>query len=240
MVVSRQVADVKIAVVTGANRGIGLEVSRQLAERGIHVVLTSRDKNKGQQALNHLLDRSLPVSLFQLDVTSHDDATRVCNHLVKTFGRIDILVNNAAIYLDEGDKLLDIPVETMRSSFDANFFGAYYLCKMLIPVMKKNGFGRIVNVSSGYGAMDAMNARTGAYKLSKLALNGLTQILASELKGTNIKINAVDPGWVRTEMGGPSATRSPQEAARGIVWAATLDDDGPTGKFFRDTKIIPW
>jgi NAD(P)-dependent dehydrogenase (short-subunit alcohol dehydrogenase family) len=235
MVVSRQVA-----VVTGANRGIGLEVARQLAERGIHVVLTSRDKNKGQQALNHLLDRSLPVSLFQLDVTSSDDATRLSNYLVKTFGRVDILVNNAAVYLDEGDKLLDIPIETVQDSFDANFFGAYYLCKMLVPVMKKNSYGRIVNISSGYGAMDAMNARTGAYKLSKLALNGLTQILASELKGTNIKINAVDPGWVRTEMGGPSATRSPQEAARGIVWAATLDDDGPTGKFFRDMKIVPW
>jgi NAD(P)-dependent dehydrogenase (short-subunit alcohol dehydrogenase family) len=235
MVVSRQVA-----VVTGANRGIGLEVARQLAERNIHVVLTSRDKSKGQQALNHLLDRSLPVSLFQLDVTSSDAATRLCTHLTKTFGRVDILVNNAAIYLDEGDKLLDIPVETMRSSFDANFFGAYYLCKTLIPVMRKNGYGRIVNVSSGYGAMDAMNARTGAYKLSKLALNGLTQILASELKGTNIKINAVDPGWVRTEMGGPSATRSPQEAARGIVWAATLADDGPTGRFLRDMKQIAW
>lgn len=235
MVVSRQVA-----VVTGANRGIGLEVSRQLAERGIHVVLTSRDKTKGQQALNHLLDRSLSVSLFQLDVTSNDSATRLCNHLVKTFGRVDILVNNAAIYLDEGDKLLDIPIETMRNSFDANFFGAYYLCKALIPIMKKNSYGRIVNVSSGYGAMDAMNARTGAYKLSKLALNGMTQILASELKDTNIKINAVDPGWVRTEMGGPSATRSPQEAAKGIVWAATLPDDSPTGKFFRDTKIVAW
>ena len=235
MVVSGQVA-----VVTGANRGIGLEVSRQLAERNVHVVLTSRDKTKGQQALNHLLDRSLSVSLFQLDVTNSDAATRLCGHLVKTFGRVDILVNNAAIYLDEGDKLLDIPLETLRNSFDANFFGAYSLCKTLIPVMKKNGYGRVVNVSSGYGAMDAMNARTGAYKLSKLALNGLTQILASELKGTNIKVNAVDPGWVRTEMGGPSATRSPQEAARGIVWAATIDDSGPTGKFFRDTKIISW
>lgn len=235
MVVSGQVA-----VVTGANRGIGLEVSRQLAERNVHVVLTSRDKTKGQQALNHLLDRSLSVSLFQLDVTNSDAATRLCGHLVKTFGRVDILVNNAAIYLDEGDKLLDIPLETLRNSFDANFFGAYSLCKTLIPVMKKNGYGRVVNVSSGYGAMDAMNARTGAYKLSKLALNGLTQILASELKGTNIKVNAVDPGWVRTEMGGPSATRSPQEAARGIVWAATLDADGPTGKFLRDTKIVAW
>jgi NAD(P)-dependent dehydrogenase (short-subunit alcohol dehydrogenase family) len=235
MVVSQQVA-----VVTGANRGIGLEVARQLAEGNVHVVLTSRDKHKGQQALNHLLDRSLSVSLFQLDVTNSDGATQLCKHLVKTFGRVDILVNNAAIYLDEGDRLLDIPAETLRSSFDANFFGAYYLCKALIPVMRKNGYGRIVNVSSGYGAMEAMNARTGAYKLSKLALNGLTQILASELKGTNIKVNAVDPGWVRTEMGGPSATRSPQEAARGIVWAALLPDNSPTGKFFRDTKVVTW
>lgn len=228
-----------VAVVTGANRGIGFEVTRQLAEQDVYVVLTSRDKRNGEQALNHLLDRGLPVSFYPLDVCSNHDALALRQHLEGTYQRIDILVNNAGVYLDEGDRLMHIPVEIMEQTLQTNFMGAYYLSRAFLPLMQKNNYGRIVNVSSELGATESMKARTGAYKISKLALNGLTRILADEVKG-NIKINAVCPGWVRTEMGGPSAPRSPEEAAKGIIWAATLPNNGPTGQFFRDGKKIDW
>lgn len=228
-----------LAVVTGANRGLGFEVARQLAEQDIHIVLTSRDLRKGEQALNHLLDRGLPVSFYPLDVTQMDQVIDLQTHLETAYGRLDILINNAAIYLDERDRLMDIPVHVMEKTLQTNFMGAYYMSRTLIPLMQQRNYGRVVNVSSNFGANQAMNARTGAYKLSKLALNGLTRILADEVKG-NIKINAVCPGWVRTEMGGPSATRSPQEAAKGILWAAMLPDHGPTGGFFRDGQEIAW
>ena len=157
-----------------------------------------------------------------------------------TFGRLDILINNAGVYLDEGVSIFDVSLEAMRLTQEVNFFGPFHLCRAFVPMMRLKDYGRIVNVSSGYGAMVDMGARTAAYRISKLALNALTRIVADEVKGYNIKVNAMCPGWVSTDMGGPAAPRTVDEGAEAITWLATLPDDGPTGGFFRDHQPIPW
>lgn len=230
----------RIALVTGANRGIGFEACRQLAQQGLHVILTSRDVAKGQAAAELLREEGLEISPHQLDVTDVDSILALQEEIDVTFGRLDVLVNNAGVYLDEGKSVFDISLETMRVTQEINFYGPFNMCRAFVPMMRLQAYGRIVNVSSGYGAMVDMAGHTAAYRVSKLALNGLTRIMADEIKGYNIKINSMCPGWVKTDMGGSAAPRTPSQGADTITWLATLPDDGPTGGFFRDRRFIPW
>ena len=234
-----------IAVVTGANRGLGLETCRQLARRGISVILTSRAQDRGEAAAAQLRSEGLDVRFQVLDVTDASAVRALSNYLRSEFGRLDILVNNAGIFTDPYDpadpgpaSVFNADLDTIRRALETNTFGALRLAQALIPLM--NGHGTVVNVSSGMGQLSDMNGCCPGYRLSKTALNAVTRIFADELKHTEIKVNSVCPGWVKTDMGGAGAERSVQEGAAGIVWAACLAADGPSGGFFRDGKPIPW
>jgi len=234
----------RVAVVTGANRGIGLEVVRQLATRGLAVILTARDSEKGLTTVDHLHHAGLPVEFFKLDVTSDADIQALKSYLLHHWGRVDVLVNNAGVFLDprspEKAGVLHGTPDIIRSTFEVNVLGPFLLIKALLPLMLKNGYGRIVNVSSGMGALSEMESGYPAYRLSKTALNALTKVTAEEVRKENILVNAASPGWVQTDMGGPEATRSVEEGADTITWLATLPDEGPSGGFFRDRQVIPW
>ena len=227
----------RIALVSGGNRGIGLEVCRQLAERGYTVVMGSRDEEKGRVAAERLEGDVIP---HQLDVSDAGSVDRMAAFLEEEVGRLDILVNNAAISNDEGQRGVDADLDRVRESLEANLFGAWRLCEIAIPLMRRNGYGRMVNVSTGLAALEDMGGGSPGYRVSKTALNALTRILASELRGSGILINAVNPGWVQTDMGGSGATRSVEEGAEALVWAATLPNSGPTGGFFQDRRPVPW
>lgn len=229
-----------LALVTGANRGIGLEVCRQLAHIGASVILTSRDEAKGQQATEKLQAEGIKVIYHPLDVTDAHSVEVMRKFVATEFSRIDILINNAAIHYDTWQQTLDADLGTVQEALDTNLLGPWRLSIALIPLMLKNNYGRIVNVSSGAGAMHEMGGGTPAYGISKAALNALTLKLAIELRGSGILVNAICPGWVRTDMGGQMAPRTVAEGAKGIVWAAALPDDGPSGGFFRDEKKIEW
>lgn len=232
-----------VAVVTGGNRGLGLETCRQLGAKGYRVVLTARREKEGQAAARTLQGEGLDVRFHPLDVTEDASILRLRDFIRDQFGRLDLLVNNAGVFPDPTpgsgrDSLFDARLDTVRRGFETNALGPLRLCQALIPLMQ--GRGRVVNVSSGMGQLTEMNGGSPGYRLSKTALNALTRILADELQGTGIKVNSVCPGWVRTQMGGPEATLSVEEGARGIVWAATLPDEGPSGGFFRHGQPIAW
>ncbi|MFB3162338.1 SDR family oxidoreductase [Neobacillus sp. 179-J 1A1 HS] len=232
--------DKKVALVTGGNRGIGYELVKQLALNGFKVILTSRDSKRGQEVTQKLKESDLDVSFVGMDVDDQACIRQAAITVNERFGRLDVLINNAGVYLDENEKLLTMDASILEKTMATNFFGAYHVIHSFIPNMEKHGYGRIINVSSGYGEMREMSHQgVGAYKLSKLALNGLTQLVAAEIKG-DIKINAVCPGWVSTDMGGPSASRTPKQAAESILWLATIGPEGPSGGFFRDGKPIDW
>jgi NAD(P)-dependent dehydrogenase (short-subunit alcohol dehydrogenase family) len=227
----------RIALVSGGNRGIGLEVCRQLAKRGYTVVMGSRDEARGRVAAEGLEGDVIP---HQLDVSDAGSVDSMAAFLEEEVGRLDILVNNAAISNDEGQRGVDADLDRVRESLEANLFGAWRLCEIAIPLMRRNGYGRIVNVSTGLAALEDMGGGSPGYRVSKTALNALTRILASELRGSGILVNAVNPGWVQTDMGGSGATRPVEEGAEALVWAATLPNNGPTGGFFRDRLPVPW
>lgn len=230
----------RIALVTGANRGIGFEVSRQLAKQGITVLLSGRDLKSIEQAAKDLREEGLNVEAIQLDLADPDQIERAVRHIEAHFERLDILVNNAAVYLDEGKSVFDLTVEAFQRTLEINLIGPLRLIQCSIPLLKRSKGGRIVNVSSGMGALADMGGREAAYRISKTGLNALTRIMAGELRGSEIKVNAICPGWVRTDMGGSSAPRSVEEGARWIIWAATLPEDGPTGGFYRDGELLEW
>lgn len=232
--------DKQVALVTGGNRGIGYELVKQLALNGFRVILTSRDPEMGHEAAQKLKELDLDVSCMVMDVDNQESIRQAAMTIDEKYGRLDVLINNAGVYLDENKKLVVMDSSILERTMATNFFGAYHVIRSFIPLMVKQGYGRIINVSSEYGALSEMSYQgVGAYKLSKLALNGLTQLIAAEIKG-DIKINAVDPGWVSSDMGGPSAPRTPKQAAESILWLATIGSEGPSGGFFRDGKQIPW
>jgi len=257
------------AVVTGANRGLGLETCRQLAQRGMRVVLTSRDATKGQRAADQLHAQGLEVVYRSLEVTDRASVASLAEILRQEFGPLEVLINNAGIALDGFD------AEVARRTLAVNCLGVITVVDHLLPLLSPHG--RIVMVSSGMGQVAGLTPElqakfldpamtrerlmdllhtfvrdveagqhtqrgwpSNAYRISKAGLNAFTRLLAREMAPTAIRINAVCPGWVRTDMGGRDATRSVEEGARGIVWAALLTEDGPTGGFFRDGRPIPW
>lgn len=231
----------RIAIVTGANRGIGREIARQLMKEDVFVVAGVRDPAKCAPAAADLGREGDNVAAYPLDVVDTHSVRRFVEHVVKEHGAPSILVNNAGVFPESSTaRVEDTPTSLWRMTFEINLFGAVRLCREVIPHMKKLRYGRIVNMSSGMGQMSQMTAGSPAYRVSKAALNALTITLAAELAGTGILVNSMSPGWVRTDMGGPDAPRSPEEAADTAVWLSLLPSSGPTGQFFRDRKPIPW
>lgn len=229
----------KIALVTGANRGLGFETCKQLSQLGVTVLLTSRDPTKGEVAAKQLIDKGLDVIFYQLDVSDRSNIKDIFTKIENQFGRLDILINNAAILYDKDQSTMKADLELVNKALTTNLFGPWLLCQAFIPLMEKNGYGRIVNVSSGAASMHYMEGGTPAYGISKVALNALTRKLASELGRNNVLVNSVDPGWVATDMGGHGG-RPIEDGCRGIVWAATLPNNGPSGGFFHDGEPELW
>jgi NAD(P)-dependent dehydrogenase (short-subunit alcohol dehydrogenase family) len=229
----------KIALVTGANRGLGFETCRQLAQLGLTVILSARDLTKGEIAAKQLIERGLDVIFYELDVLNQSHMNRIIRQIEQRFGRLDVLVNNAAILYDTWQSAVNAELEIVNQALASNLFGPWKLSQLCIPLMKRNNYGRIVNVSSGAGSLHYMGSGSPAYSVSKAALNAFSRILAADLHGTGILVNSVDPGWVATDMGGRGG-RPVEDGAKGIVWAATLPDNGPSGGFFFDGKHAPW
>lgn len=227
----------QIALVTGANRGIGLEVCRQLAQRGYIVILGARDEAKGHQAAAST--RQPQIIPRQLDVSDPASIERARDWLAAEFGRLDVLVNNAAIHYDTWQRAVSADLNTVQEAVETNLYGPWRMAQMFLPLLRHSQHGRIVNVSSEAGSLASMGGGTPAYSITKAALNALTRMLAAELRGEHILVNAVCPGWVATDMGG-SGGRPVTDGAASVVWAVTLPDDGPTGGFFRDGKALKW
>jgi NAD(P)-dependent dehydrogenase (short-subunit alcohol dehydrogenase family) len=233
-------AERRVALVTGANRGLGLETSRQLLAKGLTVVLAGRDDAALEGARRTLAHSEQHAMTVRMDVTDAESIVAAHKTVTERVGSVDVLVNNAAVLLFENDDVLSIPHDAYRRTFETNVFGVIEVCRAFAPDMMRAGYGRIVNVSSGAGQLATMSAYAPSYSMSKAALNAFTRILAHAYRDGGVMVNAADPGWVRTDMGGPSAPRSPQEGADTIVWLATLPEDGPTGGFFRDRRAIDW
>lgn len=228
-----------LALVTGANRGIGLEVCRQLAQREYTVILGSRDSLKGEEAAAALAAEGLNILPRQLDVTDPESIDRLRAQVASEFARLDVLVNNAAILYDHWQRASNADLMQVRQALETNTLGAWMMCQAFLPLLRRSQHGRIVNVSSEAGSLASIGAAAPAYNVSKVALNALTRMLAMELRERHILVNAVCPGWVATDMGG-SGGRPVADGAASVVWAATLPDDGPTGGFFRDGQSLPW
>ena len=224
----------RVAVVTGANRGIGRAVARQLAGRGLDVVIGARDEAKGRAAAG-----DVGADFHPLDVADDGSVAAFAEWIGRRSGRVDVLVNNAAVHYDTGQRAADADLRIVAEAIEVNLLGAWRTTRALLPLMTAGG--RIVNVSSGAGSFGETAGAAGApaYSVTKAALDMLTVKLAAELDRRGIKVNAVCPGWVATDMGGAGGRPVPEGAA-GVVWAATLPDDGPTGGFFRDGRRIPW
>jgi NAD(P)-dependent dehydrogenase (short-subunit alcohol dehydrogenase family) len=229
----------RVALVTGANRGIGLEVCRQLAQRGYVAVLGARDPERGERAAAELREQGLDVRACQLDVSEPASVEAAAGWMQDELGRVDAVVNNAAILYDTWQRGVDADLDQVRAALDTNLLGAWRVVQALLGLLRQSPAGRIVNVSSGAGALNDMGGGTPAYRTSKAALNALTRILAAELRADRILVNAICPGWVATDMGGAGG-RPVAEGAAGIVWAVELPDDGPSGGFFRDGRALAW
>jgi NAD(P)-dependent dehydrogenase (short-subunit alcohol dehydrogenase family) len=235
----------KIALVTGATGGIGAEVSKQLAEKDYKVILAGQNDKKLDTVYHELTTRNLDVIPFKLDVTSEENIKNCVDFVLNYFGKLDVLINNAAVYFDNRvdgiyPDFFSLDGNFLKKTMEVNFYGPFYLSQLFLPIMQFNNYGRIVNVSSGMARFEDLDKRGPFYRMSKVSLNSLTCILASLCVDQDICINSVCPGWVRSQMGGDNAIRSPYEGALGIVWAATLPTGGPSGKFFRDGEPLDW
>jgi NAD(P)-dependent dehydrogenase (short-subunit alcohol dehydrogenase family) len=245
----------KVAFITGANKGIGLETARGLGKVGLTVLIGSRDEAKGQAAADNLRSEGIGrVEAVRFDVTRTEDHQEVARHLEGRYGRLDILVNNAGVGLEGTDfgsrfnTTSTVSSEILRQTFETNFFSVVALTQTLLPLLRKAPAGRIVNLSSILGSLTLhSNPSSGiydkkafAYDASKTALNAFTVHLAHELRGTKIKVNSAHPGWVQTELGGSAAPLRLSEGGRTSVQLATLPDDGPTGGYFHLGEPLPW
>ena len=229
-----------VALVTGANRGIGREVARQLAQSGYEVLLSARDAGKAERAARELAqDMGRALRAVQLDVSDAGSIQRVAAQLHDDPGRLDVLVNNAGVGTDWGVSGTDPDFDAIQAALETNFYGAYRLTVALLDLLRLSEHPRVVNVSSGMGGVAEMGGWSPGYRVSKAALNAMTRILSTELKEQGVIVNSACPGFVNTDMGGQfGAKKSVQDGAAGIVWLATLPDDGPTGGFFRDGKAV--
>lgn len=234
----------EVTLVTGANRGLGLEIARQLAKLGHRVAIGARDLAKGHAAAADLAAEGLVVGAVQLDVDCPTSVRSAIEGLARDRGPIGILVNNAGVLLDGPDaqtaSLLDMPPERLLAAFRTNAMGALLTMQAVLPAMRDRGYGRIVNISSRAGQLDELRPGVPSYRISKTALNSLTRVTAAEFAAVDIRINAMCPGWLRTDMGGQHAPLSVEAGAATAIWLATLPAGGPTGGFFRDRKALPW
>jgi NAD(P)-dependent dehydrogenase (short-subunit alcohol dehydrogenase family) len=230
--------DRPVAVVTGAIRGIGREVARQLAERDLTVILGSRDPAKGEQAAKELDPMGERIRCCRLDVCHDASVTEMAAWVTEHHGRVDVVVNNAAILYDSRAWAVSADLGSVHKALETNMFGAWRVVQALLPLLRRSPHPRIVNVSSEGGSISQITGGTPAYSVSKAALNALTRLLAGELRHDGILVNAVCPGWTATDMGGGG--RPVTEGAASVVWAAMLPDGGPTGGFFRDGEPLPW
>lgn len=231
----------RIALITGAYRGLGLETARQLGTQGYKVILSSRDGAKAEAAAAKLREADIDAEAVALDVNADSSVNKAAAEIQRKHLHLDVLINNAGVFhAAPSPSALSNSTETLLADFNTNTVGAFRAIRAFTPLMQKNRYGRIVNVSSGMGQLSEMEGGYPGYRMSKTAMNALTRLLAGELKHQGILINAVCPGWVRTEMGGESAPRSVDQGASGIVWAATLPNEGPTGGYFRDGKPLAW
>jgi NAD(P)-dependent dehydrogenase (short-subunit alcohol dehydrogenase family) len=223
-------------VISGANRGIGREVARQLAERSFTVVVGSRELAKGEAAAAEIGGAAMPC---QLDVTSDSSVATLARFVQDRLGRCDVLVNNAATLYDPENRAESIDLDVVRAALETNLLGAWRLAQALLPLLRRSAHPRLVNVSSEGASLTEMGGGTPAYSASKAALGALTRMLADETAEAGVLVNSVSPGWTATDMGGPDG-RPVSHGAASVVWAATLPDDGPSGGFFADGKPIPW
>lgn len=232
----------RTVIVTGANRGIGLEISRQMAARGYRVLLTSRDAKQGQRAaaLLNAEGHTGEIVPHPLNVTEAASVQQLYTFVKDQYGAPDALINNAAILIDDNENILQVSPERFQQTFETNVWGVLRLCQIFIPLMRQRKYGRIVNVSSEMGQWDSLDGGTPAYSLSKTTLNGLTVQLARSVAGSGVLINACCPGWVKTDMGGPHAHKTVAEGADTPVWLATLPADGPHGGFFQERQPLAW
>jgi NAD(P)-dependent dehydrogenase (short-subunit alcohol dehydrogenase family) len=232
----------KVAIVTGGNQGVGFASAQLLAKHGFQVIIGCRDIRRGNDSVARLKDMGFDVSCGLLDVSLESSVEAFVGSVIEKYTNIHVLINNAAIYVEGKASFMDIRDEVYIDSFVTNVCGPLRMCKAIVPKMKEVGYGRIVNVSSGMGLMSEMIKGGAAYGISKAGLNALTKVIAIDLLGENgdIKVNAVCPGWVKTRMGGVDAPRKPWEAAEDVVWAAMIDENGPTGEFLRNKHAIPW
>lgn len=241
----------KIALVTGANKGIGFETAKQLAERNIKVLLAARNEAEGKKAEDVLRKLSLDVTFVKLDISNSVDIQNIKSYIESNYGVLDILINNAAVFLDSawfGNNTETVSQQTLRDTFDINYFGTVELTQALMPAIKKSKAGRIVNISSVSGSFGAhldeshflYSLKPYAYSASKTALNQFTVFLAHALRETNIKVNAANPGWVKTSIGSDQAPLTPEEGAKTGVALALMDDNGPTGTFSQSGEVLPW
>ena len=228
----------RVAVVSGANRGIGLAVAEGLARRGMTVVAGTRDPEAGHLATEPLRAEGLDVHPHQLDVTDQASVDRLVDWVDARLGRADVVVNNAGIY--PGGRAAELDLAVAEAAWQVNALGAWRLAASLVPLMRRGRWGRIVNVSSQAGSLASMTGFMPAYNVSKAALNAITRVLADDLRGSGILVNAVCPGWVATDMGGRGAPRTPAQGAASVLWAVDLPDGGATGGFFRDGRPLPW
>jgi NAD(P)-dependent dehydrogenase (short-subunit alcohol dehydrogenase family) len=228
-----------IIVVTGGNRGIGFEICRQLAKRGAQVVLTARKPEAGEEAVKRLAAQNLSARFHPLNVTEPQGIAALHDFLERSFGRLDVLINNAGIITDEEASGLEVKLSTVRATLETNTLAPLHLAQTLAPLLRRSRAGRIVNMSSGMGALSDMQGGYAAYRISKAALNAVTGILAAELRGA-VAVNSMCPGWVKTDMGGADAERDVSEGADTAVWLALDAPQDLTGKFLRDRKVIAW
>ena len=238
----------KVALVTGANKGIGFEIARQLAQLEITVLIGARDQDRGISASEQLQSAGLDTHFIHVDVVRATSIEAAIGKIRDEFKRLDILVNNAGIQIDTESGILELDPVIFQNTLETNALGPLLMAQATVPIMKVNGFGRIVNLVSTLGSLAEIaspdspynSVLSPAYRLSKTLLNGITVLLAKELRGSNILVNSLCPGWVRTDMGGDAAPLTPEQGADTPVWLATLPDDGPTGGFFRERQPIPW
>jgi len=230
----------RVVLITGSNRGIGLETARQLARRGFHAVIAARDEGRGRQTAEGIRAGGGMASFLSLDVSSSDSIRHAVHRFAAIADHLDVLINNAAIYPDQGLTILTLPRDRLAQTFLTNTFGPLEVTQAFLPYLPQAAAARVINVSSGYGQLEGLSPDVPSYCLSKLALNGLTIMLAEALQADHIAVNSMCPGWVRTDMGGPNATHSVEEGADTAVW---LTDEAPhelTGKFFRNRQEISW
>ncbi|MUG97273.1 SDR family NAD(P)-dependent oxidoreductase [Scytonema sp. UIC 10036] len=240
--------DKKIALVTGANKGLGFEISRQLATTGLTVLIGARDENKGAEAAEKLQAQGFDVQSIKLNVSDISSIATAAKNIEERFGKLDILINNAGVLHDGGVNPSDLDVKVFKETFETNVFGAFAVLQAMLPLIRKSNAGRIVNISSTLGSLtDTLDPNSHyfqyrglAYQASKTALNAITVQFAKELADTPIKVNSACPGWLQTDMGSADAPGTVEEGADTPVWLATLPEDGPTGGFFNSRKPVPW